>query len=241
MLTLLVLCRMCMSAPTGCSRGACPAIYHCHHSPTPLTAKTHAEAGPSCSRPRHCGLYSGISSNKSSSTGQWDVCTTIPRSVATAATSQAAAPPVSAAATTPADPCLDLSGVEAKAVGVLIGSMCGNALGAQVEPEKHYRLARLFPDGLHDMSWSFDISSNPLPAGHVTGDYVTMLAVALSLARRKGADTFDIVNCLASSFLQSFVPGNAARYSPYTQLTLESLAAGMCSCSYTYLQQHGSD
>jgi hypothetical protein len=26
--------------------------------------------------------------------------------------------------------------------------MCGNALGAQVEPEKHYRLTRLFPEGL---------------------------------------------------------------------------------------------
>jgi hypothetical protein len=33
-------------------------------------------------------------------------------------------------------------------VGALLGSMCGNALGAQVEPEKHYRLARLFPEGL---------------------------------------------------------------------------------------------
>jgi hypothetical protein len=53
-----------------------------------------------------------------------------------------------AAAAAVADPCLELHGVQARAVGAVLGSMCGNALGAQVEPEKHYRLTRLFPEGL---------------------------------------------------------------------------------------------
>lgn len=41
-----------------------------------------------------------------------------------------------AAGAAAADPCLDLGGVQAKAVGSLLAAMCGNALGAQVEPEK---------------------------------------------------------------------------------------------------------
>jgi hypothetical protein len=35
-----------------------------------------------------------------------------------------------------ADPCLELTGVQSKAAGSLVAAMCGNALGAQVEPEK---------------------------------------------------------------------------------------------------------
>lgn len=35
-----------------------------------------------------------------------------------------------------ADPCLELVGLQSRAVGSLLGAMCGNALGAQVEPEK---------------------------------------------------------------------------------------------------------
>ncbi|WIA39567.1 hypothetical protein OEZ86_005653 [Tetradesmus obliquus] len=107
-------------------------------------------------------------------------------------------------------------------LGALVGSMCGNALGAQVEPEKHYRLARLFPEGLQDMSWSFDVGPNPLPPGHVTGDFVTMLAVAWSLVRQQQADAFDMLDCLASSYS----PGSAARYSPYNALALEGLSEG---------------
>eukprot|EP00882_Tetradesmus_deserticola_P023225 GHRQ01025270.1.p1 GENE.GHRQ01025270.1~~GHRQ01025270.1.p1 ORF type:complete len:279 (+),score=94.85 GHRQ01025270.1:162-998(+) len=121
-----------------------------------------------------------------------------------------------------ADPCLNLAGVQARAVGALLGAMCGNALGAQVEPEKQYRLTRLFPDGLQDMSWSFDVGPNPLPAGHVTGDYITMLAVAWSLVRQQQADAFDMLDCLASSYS----PGSPARYSPYNALALEGLSEG---------------
>jgi hypothetical protein len=38
--------------------------------------------------------------------------------------------------TSAADPCLALRGVDGKSVGALLAAMCGNALGAQVEPEK---------------------------------------------------------------------------------------------------------
>jgi hypothetical protein len=38
--------------------------------------------------------------------------------------------------TSAADPRLALRGIDAKSVGALLAAMCGNALGAQVEPEK---------------------------------------------------------------------------------------------------------
>eukprot|EP00775_Hariotina_reticulata_P014163 gene14163-14304_t len=100
--------------------------------------------------------------------------------------------------------------------------MCGNALGAQVEPEKHYRLTRLFPFGYSDMSWSFDISANPLPPGHVSGDFITMLAVGQSLVTCGRANALDIAAHMAGSYQ----PGSPAKYSPYTGLALEGLAAG---------------
>jgi hypothetical protein len=72
------------------------------------------------------------------------------------------------------------------------------------------------------MSWSFDVGPNPLPPGHVTGDFITMLAVAWSLVRQQQADAFDMLDCLASSYS----PGSAARYSPYNALALEGLTEG---------------
>jgi hypothetical protein len=46
-----------------------------------------------------------------------------------------------------ADPCLDLDDVKGKAVGSLLAAMCGNALGAQVEPEKVSSTSRLSMPG----------------------------------------------------------------------------------------------
>ncbi|KAF8058893.1 zinc finger CCCH domain-containing protein 24 [Scenedesmus sp. PABB004] len=137
---------------------------------------------------------------------------------------RAAAAPAPAAAAV-ADPALALAGAPGRAVGALVGSMAGNALGAQVEPEKPYRLARLFPDGLGDMAWTFDLAAappGPLPPGHVTGDWVAMLAVAWGLARARAADALEIADCLASSYS----PGGAQRCSPYTELALDALAGG---------------
>ena len=81
----------------------------------------------------------------------------------------------------------------------------------------------MFPNGLHDMSWTFDISSTPLPAGHVTGDFEVMAAVAQSLVRSGAADAIDVVECMAAVY----DPSAAEQwYSPYTQLMLEGLSGG---------------
>jgi ADP-ribosylglycohydrolase len=85
----------------------------------------------------------------------------------------------------------------------------------------------MFPDGLHDMSWSFDISSSPLPAGHVTGDYAIMAAVAQSLVRRKAADALDMADAMAASYDMT---QPEQWYSPYSKLMLEGLAAGRQHC-----------
>lgn len=89
-------------------------------------------------------------------------------------------------------------------------------------------MSRMFPDGLHDMSWTFDISSSPLPPGHVTGDYVIMAAVSQSLVRCGAAEALDMADCMAACYDDS-----AAEqwYSPYNKLMLEGLAAGELNCS----------
>jgi hypothetical protein len=73
------------------------------------------------------------------------------------------------------------------------------------------------------MSWSFDISSRPLPAGHVTGDYVTMVAVAQAIADCGGADALIMSDYMAASYDAS---APEQWYSPYNKLMLEALAAG---------------
>lgn len=215
---VITLC--CVTA--GLKRCGCPALHGQQHQAAAAclpVACASASSGPAVLQPhsRVTVLAPGRCSRSARPYRTWSTTT---------AASQAAALAAPADAAPPADPCLELTGIQARSVGALLGSMCGNALGAQVEPEKHYRLARLFPDGMQDMSWSFDISPEPLPPGHVTGDYITMLAVALSIARSRGADTMDIINCFASSYLQTLIPGHTVRYSPYTQLALESLASG---------------
>lgn len=81
----------------------------------------------------------------------------------------------------------------------------------------------MFPDGLQDMTWSFDISANPLPAGHVTGDYTIMTAVGQSVVRCKTADPLDMCDAMAASY-DATAPEQW--YSPYSRLMLEGLAAG---------------
>lgn len=70
--------------------------------------------------------------------------TTAPQRVSVAAVHAAAAPAAASAfgstsaigAVAGSSKCLELSGIQGKAVGALLAAMCGNALGAQVEPEK---------------------------------------------------------------------------------------------------------
>lgn len=90
---------------------------------------------------------------------------------------------------------------------------------------QHYRLARMFPDGPHDMTWSFDISSTPLPPGHVSGEFAVLTAVAQSVVRCKAANALDMADAMAASYDPS---APTHWYSPYSQLMLEGLAAGEC-------------
>jgi ADP-ribosylglycohydrolase len=140
-------------------------------------------------------------------------------------------PAASAAAVTPrSDPehgRLQLQGDTDRAVGCLIGAMCGNALGAQVEPEKQYRLSRMFPHGVVDMTWSFDTSPSRLPPGHVTGDFATLTAVARSLVHVGRADTAHLLEELARTHGMLQGTPAAARCSPYTDISLQALAAGV--------------
>lgn len=81
----------------------------------------------------------------------------------------------------------------------------------------------MFPDGLHDMRWTFDISTTPLPPGHVTGDFAVMAAVAQSVVRCKTADPLDMCDAMAACYDAS---APEQWYSPYNRLMLEGLAAG---------------
>lgn len=83
----------------------------------------------------------------------------------------------------------------------------------------------MFPFGLQDMSWSFDISDTPLRAGHVTGDYVIMAAVGQSVVQAGAADALAMCDAMAACYDAS---APAQWYSPYSKLMLEGLAAGVC-------------
>jgi ADP-ribosylglycohydrolase len=114
---------------------------------------------------------------------------------------------------------------EDRVIGALLGSMCGNALGVQVEPEKHFRLTRLFPNGLQSF-WGFDYntSKTPVPSGSVTGDFITMLAVAQSLVDNKQLDFFPLLDALADAYIS--YPAEVRRYSPYSCMVAQALVQG---------------
>ena len=123
---------------------------------------------------------------------------------------------------------LDLAalGHEGRVLGALLGSMCGNALGIQVEPEKHFRLTKLFPHGLETF-WGFDYNNTktPVPSGSVTGDFITMLAVAQSIISNKQLDFFPLLDDLADAYIT--YPANARRYGPYSCMIAEALVQGV--------------
>lgn len=139
-----------------------------------------------------------------------------PRSVTRVqASSSSSHPTASTSSTIP-----QLEGYEDRVAGALVGAMCGNALGLPMEPERHYRITRLFPHGLTNF-WQFDISNQPVAPGHVSGDLVTMLATARSLITAGRANMYDLIEALTSSYSPE-----TRRYTPYTQLTLNALAQG---------------
>ncbi|KXZ53700.1 hypothetical protein GPECTOR_6g617 [Gonium pectorale] len=145
-----------------------------------------------------------------------------PRRVLCAAAAAASAPPSpsgaadEAAGPGPADRVSD----ESKAVGLLLGAMCGNVLGAPHQYERHYQVTRMRGNGVTDF-WRYDIGEQPLQYGQYTGDFSNLLAVARSLLEARGVDTGTVMVAL----LGSYDPENR-RYSPYDKLVSEALLAG---------------
>jgi ADP-ribosylglycohydrolase len=86
---------------------------------------------------------------------------------------------------------------EAKAIGTMLGAMSGNVLGAPFEHDRHFRITRMHPYGILDF-WHFDLAQQPVPYGHYTGDFGTMLAVAQALITSGKANVFDIAGALAA-------------------------------------------
>lgn len=115
---------------------------------------------------------------------------------------------------------LPLSHHEDRARGLLLAAMCGNVLAAPIDTERQFRIARMFPQGLTDF-WKYDISEWPLPYGHYTGDYASLLSVAKSLIDQKQADLYSMVNHLVESYDPDHRP-----YNPYAALTLDALFSG---------------
>jgi hypothetical protein len=83
----------------------------------------------------------------------------------------------------------------------------------------------MLPDGPHDMTWSFDISSTPLAPGHASGEFAVLTAVAQSLVRCKAASALDMADAMGASYDPS---APAHWYTPYSQLMLEGMASGEC-------------
>ncbi|GIM05420.1 hypothetical protein Vretimale_9922 [Volvox reticuliferus] len=109
---------------------------------------------------------------------------------------------------------------ESKAVGCLIGAMCGNVLAAPYQDDRHYHVIRYRPNGVTDF-WRYDIGTRPAGYGQYTGDFGNLLAVARSLVEHRGADTEAVLNALATSY----EPG-VRRYSTYDKVVMDAVQAG---------------
>jgi hypothetical protein len=103
-----------------------------------------------------------------------------------------------------------------------IRTPAGAALGLSVEPERHFRITRIFPEGLLD-PWRF---SAPGPAARrAPGDAAAAGAAAKTLGEAPAGAVpgfGDLLDALA----ESYSPDDSA-YTPYTALVLDALAAGV--------------
>jgi ADP-ribosylglycohydrolase len=118
------------------------------------------------------------------------------------------------------------SGRTDRVVGCLLGAMAGDALGVQVEPEPHYRLTRLFPEGVQDF-WSFDVNTTKVQVapGCVTGDFLLMTAVARSLAAQGHLDLLHMLDCMQATY--GLYPNHNRRYTPYGCMVIEAVCQGV--------------
>ncbi|EFJ47127.1 hypothetical protein VOLCADRAFT_105192 [Volvox carteri f. nagariensis] len=109
---------------------------------------------------------------------------------------------------------------ESKAVGGLIGAMCGNVLAAPYQDDRHFHVVRYRPSGVTDF-WRYDIGARPVSYGQYTGDFANLLAVARSLVESRGVDTDAVLSTLAGSYQ----PG-VRRYSTYDKVVMDAVMAG---------------
>ncbi|KAI8471784.1 MAG: ADP-ribosylation/Crystallin J1 [Monoraphidium minutum] len=114
----------------------------------------------------------------------------------------------------------DLGGAQARAAGCLVGAVAGASLGLSVEPERHFRITRLFPEGLLD-PWRFTAAG--AATRRAPGDAAAAAAAAAALAGAGGAPA---LGPLLDALAASYAPRDFA-YSPYTALVLDALSAGV--------------
>ena len=135
----------------------------------------------------------------------------------------------------PSEVAASADAARARAVGCLVGGAAGASLGLTVEPERSFRLTRLFPEGLTD-PWRFLVT----PERPAPGDYAAVVAAARALALgalgggnsgsgsggSSGSSGGRNIGILLDELAGCYAPGGALRYTPYTALVLDALAAG---------------
>jgi ADP-ribosylglycohydrolase len=84
-----------------------------------------------------------------------------------------------------------------RAQGALLGQLCGDALGSQVEFQAPDEIAEDYPDGVTEMA---DGGTWNTVAGQPTDDSELALALARSLVRRGGFDAADVARAYAAWF-----------------------------------------
>ncbi|GLC34241.1 hypothetical protein PLESTB_001607200 [Pleodorina starrii] len=135
------------------------------------------------------------------------------------AAAAAAAPAASASSSSAWSPAEHVSD-ESKAVGCLLGAMCGNVLAAPYQDDRHYHVVRYRPSGVTDF-WRYDIGPSAAGYGQHTGDFGNLLAVARSLVQQRGADTAAVLEALASSY-----EPERRRYSTYDKVVMDAVLSG---------------
>ncbi len=84
-------------------------------------------------------------------------------------------------------------GIEGRAIGCMLGQLCGDALGSLVEFHRPDQIADLYPEGVRDMA---DGGVWDTIAGQPTDDSEMALTLARSLVKCGAYDVDDVRNVL---------------------------------------------
>ncbi|KAG2495001.1 hypothetical protein HYH03_006934 [Edaphochlamys debaryana] len=135
--------------------------------------------------------------------------------------SSAPTAPVAPAAPAPAPALTPGGSTESRAVGMLLGAMCGNVLGAPHQDERQYQVVSVRRTGVTDF-WKYDFGPDAVPYGEYTGEMCNLLAVAASLVACNGAHP----DALREAIVGSYSP-ETRRYSPYDKIVAEAVLQGV--------------